>query len=283
MIPVHCIFSPFHSIRQINPSEGRAYAQYLLCLLPTAMWAKWMVVLVVERRSVGGVGEYSNFLSHQSFLKQVLDLFNARMNAAAVNQRALFWIEMKEGETHSRTLVRAPHCCTCARKANRRKKWAARQREPFGTAPPSGERFKAHWHEFMITARRLCQTWTLVVFLQLFSPCPQLPSPPPPTPPALRTPRIALIRDLHCASRCPPEPPRGVSPRVHLRMRGKGFVMGGGILSASSFSSFSSFLHNFIRLGWAVYRRTRGSNSFSHPFFQLHYCTMIPNPPRCWC
>lgn len=55
------------------------------------MWAKLMVVMMVEREGLaGGAVNILIFLRHQSFLKQVLDLFNARMNIPAANQRASF-------------------------------------------------------------------------------------------------------------------------------------------------------------------------------------------------
>lgn len=70
------------------------------------------------------------------------------MNAPAVNQRACFRIEMKEGETHSRTLIHThTHACTHngveRAKQTGAKKHTARKREPFGTALLSGESFKA--------------------------------------------------------------------------------------------------------------------------------------------
>lgn len=71
---------------------------------------------------------------------------------------------MKEENTHFYT-----HTCTLEATTTRhaqinRHKHTGKKHKPFGTAPLSREGFKAHWHEFMITALCLCQTSTVVVF-----------------------------------------------------------------------------------------------------------------------
>lgn len=55
------------------------------------------------------------------------------------------------------------HTTTRSTQINRHKH-TGKKHKPFGTVSVSREGFKAHWHEFMITALCLCQTSTVVVF-----------------------------------------------------------------------------------------------------------------------
>lgn len=129
----------------------------------------------------------------------------------------------------------------------------------------------------MITALRLCQTSTVVVFLRLFSPSPH-PLNPSSSPPVRRA--IPLIRDLDGASRCPPVPPRGVFSTRPFKYAWQWILAWGscgGILSGSSL-----FLHNFIRLGWALYRLTWGTNSFYTSALLLHHDS-VTLPTSCGC
>lgn len=75
---------------------------------------------------------------------------------------ASFWIEMKATHTHTYTHMCA-HASNKSTQINRHKH-TGKKHKPFGTASLSREGFKAHWHEFMITALCLCQTSTVVVF-----------------------------------------------------------------------------------------------------------------------
>lgn len=98
---------------------------------------------------------------------QVLDVSDTGKSTHIISQCSSLWIEMKGGEHAQNYTQMHAHTKTTAWSTQiNMHKHTGKKRKPFGVVTLSRERFKARWHEFMITALCLCQTST-VVFLPL--------------------------------------------------------------------------------------------------------------------